>query len=1039
MAPPLWVKSNASFLAGASHPEELVRTAAAQGHAAMALTDLHGVYGAVRAHVAAKEVGLKLLVGAEVRVVGAGTLLLLAPSRNAYGNLCQLLGALRLAQPKQAATGVPMAVLEGALQHFAAGLVALCPDAALLPRLHAYFGAQKALYGLVVRHLRAYDAAAEHALVQTAAAHGVPVAAGSEVLYHDPGRRALLDVMRCIQARTSLQEAGLRLQANASYAMASPAQMARRFADRPAWLACAHAIAERCDFSLDELRYRYPVQKKLGARDADTQLAARARAGLRRRYGSPAPEQVTRQLASELQVVAELGYAAYFLSMQDIVLFCRRNNILCQGRGSAANSVLCYCLGITAIDPVAMKLLFSRFLSKARAEPPDIDLDIEHHRREEVIQWLYNDHGRRHAAMVANVVRFRWRSAIREVGLALGLDPAPLTKLGRRVALGYEAVMGAYAGGGDVQAWAAECGLSAQDPRVGHLLRLAHDLRHAPRHLSVHPGGFVLGQDAIDTLCPLEPASMPGRTVLQWDKQDIDDVGLFKVDLLGLGALSQVHQTFDLVRTHTGQKLELATVPQEDPATYAMLCRADSIGVFQVESRAQMGMLPRLRPRTFYDLVVQVAIVRPGPIQGDMVHPYLRQREGSAPVRYPHPSFAEVLEKTFGVPIFQEQVMKLAILAAGYDPDEADKLRRDMVAWGSHERLEAHHRRIVEGMRTRGVDGEFAERLFAQIRGFGAYGFPESHAASFAHIVYVTAYLRCHHLAAFTCALLNSQPMGFYSPASIVADARRQGLSMRPLDVQQSAWDCTLEPCVGGRRGPWAVRMGLRYVRGWGGREQRALAEAPPPYASLADFVRRTGLGERACLQLLEAGGLDGVPLGEGADVGAADGGGGAPGHRRAAWWQLRACLQNRHDSLPLPTTVPMPAALARPLHRHEQVAWDVAASQHSTRGHPVEVRRARLRAAGIDTAAQINATGHARWAAHAGLMICRQRPETAKGMTFVTLEDETGLVNVVIFPQENERFAELLQTEPMLGVSGTVQVRHGTVHLLARRLFVPP
>ena len=1043
MPAPLWVKSNASFLAGASHPEELVQTAHEMGHTHLALTDKFGVYGTVRAHRAAQRCGLHLIVGAELSIAGV-QVVLLAPDRCAYGQLCRLLSQAQLAAPKKGEASIDAATLAAALDcEQGDRLLALCPSPALLLRLAERVPADR-LRGLCVRHQSIGDAVHEAALEHVANRYGVPIVANSEVLYHARERRALLDVVRCIGAQVPLDQAARLLPQNAEHALRSPEALRVLFADRPEWLEEADAVAGRCTFTLGELHYRYPVQDLPEGQQQSEHLRARVLAGAATRFAGRTTSALWAQLNQELDVIAALDYAGYFLSMQDIVRFCGANGILCQGRGSAANSAVCFALGITAVDPTRIELLFSRFLSKARAEPPDIDLDIEHRRREEVIQWVYNRHGRSHAAMVANVVRFRWRSALRQVGGVLGLPAAALDTLAGRIGYAGEAHPGAAKLEIDWNACLQGAGLDPAHARVRHLVHLAGALRSFPRHLSVHPGGFVLGTEPIDTLCAVEPASMPGRTVVQWDKDDVDDLGIFKVDLLGLGALHHIHLAFDEIKRTEDTALSLHTIAADDANTYAMLGRAESMGVFQVESRAQMSMLPRLKPRTFYDLVVQVAIVRPGPIQGDMVHPYLLQREKNQAIAYPHPGFAAILDKTFGVPIFQEQVMRLAILAAHYTPDEADQLRRDMAAWRSQDRLEGHRQRIVDAMLASGLDRDFAERLFSQIRGFGEYGFPESHAASFAHIVYATAYLRCHYLAAFICGLLNAQPMGFYAPFTLLADAQRHGLLVLPVDVQHSGWDCHLVPHAEAGPHRFAVRMGLRYVRQLGERERAHLAAAGPPYHGVDDLVRRTRLGRRALDQLAQAGALDSLataPAAASASAAAAPVSGLARrADRRTTLWQVRRATGGRNDELALPNCAPEAAwqKFLQPLSGSERVHWDVAHSGHSTAGHPMQSLRRPLAQRGYLTVAEAAARadgGHVRCMAQ---VICRQRPETARGILFLSLEDETGVLNVIVRPEVQARFAQAAATAPVVGVCGRMQVQGAVVHVLAQGLVVP-
>lgn len=973
---PLWVKTNGSLLEGASHPEELVDRAAELGLPAIAITDRDSVAGLVRAWKRGKERGVRVLVGAQVtvgeHVDHAERLVLLAETREGYGRLCRLLTLGHARMPKGESCVTPRELAEAA-----EGLLALAPTPEALRLAHEAFGGR--LYALVTRHLQSEDARLELELALAAARLGAPLVAGTEVLYHERKRQALADVLTCIRHRVTLREAGTRLRPNAEHALLPPEAMRRRFRGLEHALDRTHEVAARAAFQLSELRYRYPAEYIPEGQSEQSFLESLTFEGAKKRYGERIPREVRAQLRHELELIRELDYGGYFLTMWDVVQFCESRGILCQGRGSAANSAVCYCLGITAIDPVRMKLLFERFISRERAEPPDIDLDIEHQRREEVIQYVYARWGRRRAAMVANVIRYRRRSALRDVSKVLELPP--------------------------------------EHPRVA---AIADAIEGFPRHLSIHPGGFLLGAEPVDTLVPIEPATMPGRTVIQWDKRDVEDLGLFKVDLLGLGMLTQIHRCFDLLRAHEGLELSLATIPPEDPATYEMLSRGDSVGVFQVESRAQMSMLPRLKPKTFYDLVVQIAIVRPGPIQGGMVHPYLKRREGLEPVTYPHPSLQPILEKTLGVPIFQEQVMKLAVAAAGYTPGEADQLRRDMAAWGEKGRIEAHEERLVSRMIARGIPKDFAEQVFSQIRGFGEYGFPESHSASFAILSYVSAWLKCHHHAAFTCALLDAWPMGFYAPSTLVEDAKRHGIEVRPIDVSHSGWNCSLEPSES--HPPYAIRMGLRYVKGLGERERERLEAAPPPYADLADFAQRTKLGKRALLALAEAGAFASFGL-----------------ERRRALWAVRGLLANDRDGLALaPPTSPESLPRFAPLRREAAVRWDYETSMHSTHGHPMAAIREPLRARGIPTAAELNAMPGGRRLRYVGLVICRQRPHTARGVTFMTLEDETGFVNVVIWADLYEKRAALVHSGSLFEVRGRLQRAHGVVHLVAEDLAVP-
>jgi error-prone DNA polymerase len=1000
---PLWVKSNHSFLEGASFPEELVERAHALGLPAVAITDRDGVYGLVRAHMRAKDLGIRVVTGAQLTVDVEGNahhVIALAKTRRGYADLCRAL-SLGHARCEKGVSLITAADLEQAQELFF-----LCTTPATLRVLHATHG-PSSLFALCTRHLTDRERPRETRLRSVAQELGVQTVGANEVLYHDKLRRPLQDILACIRAGKVLSDAGRAIRENAEHDLKPAVELGRLFADDPACLRRTLDIAEQCAFSLDDLRYRYPEEHLPSGRSEQGWLRELAFRGARARYQGKVPADVRTQLERELQIIHRLDYGGYFLTMHEIVQYCTEQSILCQGRGSAANSAVCFCLGITAIDPVRMDLLFERFLSVERAEPPDIDLDIEHDRREEVIQHVYEKYGRRHAAMVANVIRYRVRSAVRDVGKVLGLSRTDLETVTRLLrhrddALNPELLQ--------------EAGLDQDAPATHHLGSLASQMLDFPRHLSIHPGGFLLGHRPVDEIVPIEPATMEARTVIQWDKYDVDNLALFKVDLLGLGALTCIHHAFDLLREHKGQSLEIATVPAEDKATYDMVSRGDTVGVFQIESRAQMAMLPRLRPRTFYDLVIEVAIVRPGPIQGDMVHPYLRRRKGEEEVDYPHPKLERILSKTLGVPIFQEQVMKLAVEAAGYTPGEADQLRRDMGAWRKSGRIEKHRTRMIPRMLAEGIPEEFAERVFSQIRGFGEYGFPESHAASFALLAYVTAWLRCHHHDAFTCAILNAQPMGFYTPATLVEDAKRHGVKVLPIDINKSQWNCTLEVATDTDT---AVRMGLRYVKGLGVVERERLESGDSPYPNLATFVRQTRLHNKGLHALAEAGAFECFDL-----------------NRRDAIWQVRSLSRFVQDSLPLePASSQISFAS---LASDDQVMWDYRSSQHSTRGHPMRGLRHTLRSRGIHEATRIHDCTHGDELDYVGVVICRQRPGTASGVTFFTLEDETGFVNVVVWKQVFDRHAALAKTAALLGVTGKIQKADGVIHLMAKSLWAP-
>ena len=942
----------------------------------------------------------------------------------------------------------------------------------------------------------------EARLRRHAARAGLPLVAATEVLYHTPARRDLQDVLTCIRHGVPLAAAGRLTRPNAEHDLKAPEAMAGLFADEPVLVERTREVASRCTFSLSEIRYRYPAERLPDGKTSSAWLRELTLRGARERFRAGVPPAIREQIDKELALIDELDYGGYFLTMWEIVRYCRQEGILCQGRGSAANSVVCYCLGITAVDPTRVELLFERFLSRERREPPDIDLDIMHDRREEVIQHVYRKYGRDRAAMVANVVRYRGRSAVREVGKAFGLSETAIDRLAKLLS---------HYGPLDAAAL-TRAGLDPSSPVHGHLFRLCEQIQDCPRHLSIHPGGFLLGHEPVHDLVPIENATMPDRTVIQWDKDDLEDLGLFKVDLLGLGALTQLDLGFRMLDRHYGRKLSLDRIPADDPETYKQIDRADTVGVFQIESRAQMAMLPRLRPRHYYDLVIEVSIVRPGPISGGMVHPYLRRRNEEEEVVYPHPSLEPVLKKTLGVPLFQEQVMKLAMVAADYTPGEADQLRRDMAAWRRSGRIERHRDRLVTRMLAKGIAREFAERVFDQIRGFGEYGFPESHAASFALIAYATAWLRCHYPDVFTCSLLNAQPMGFYTPATIIDDAIRHGVEVLPVDVTASDWDCTLEPvdapvdapegrtepggatrpsskarreggqavrdgraapdevrrprdktrrgggqairdgeaAPGGARRPrskarrgsgqavrdrgatplrgmhrpsrFAVRMGLRYVKSLSEeRDWRRIeaARAERPFASLADFGRRTGLDDRVLRRLAEAGAF-----------------GALEGRRRAALWEAQGL--GAASGIPLPITPAEPRPDFAPLSEFQTIDWDYRFSAHSTRGHPLAPLREALAAQKLPDARTVAEMPDGREVRYAGLVICRQRPGTASGVTFMTLEDETGFVNVVLWKRVFDDYAVLARTASFLGVRGKLQAESGVVHLVADELWAP-
>jgi len=995
--------SNFSFLRGASHAEELVARAAELGYAALAITDECSLAGVVRAHLAAKEAGLKLILGSEFTLVDGMRLVLLAQNRAGYGNLSALITLARRRAEKGA--------YELSRNDLAGWDGAGVPDCLALWIAPADAGEADARWlaerfpqrGWIAwgRFLGAHDAAHLARLQALSAATGVPLVAAGDVHMHERSRRPLQDVLTALRLKTSVDRAGAALFPNGERHLRSRLALARLYP--PELLAQTCAIADQCAFSLDELRYEYPDEIVPHGQTPAGYLRAEVERGLAARYPQGVPEKVRGQVEHELALIAELKYEPYFLTVYDIVAFARREGILCQGRGSAANSAVCYALGITAVDPARVDMLFERFISKERNEPPDIDVDFEHQRREEVVQYIYAKYGRERAALTATVIGYRSRSALRDAGRALGIDIDRI-----------DALTANLAWWDSPEQWPerfAEVGLDAASPRVVKWLALAQLLRGFPRHLSQHVGGFVISRSRLDRLVPIENARMAERSIIQWDKDDIDALGLMKVDVLALGMLTAIRGALDCIARRLGRPLDLADIPAEDAATYDMICRADTIGVFQIESRAQMAMLPRLKPRRYYDLVIQVAIVRPGPIQGNMVHPYLRRRQGLEPESYPSEAVKGVLERTLGVPIFQEQAMQIAIVAAGFTPGEADQLRRAMAAWKRKGGLGPFRDKLLSGMAERGYAPEFAEALFRQIEGFGEYGFPESHAASFALLSYVSAWLKCHGPAAFLVGLLNAQPMGFYPASQLVQDARRHGVEVLPPDVMASEWETAMEG--------EAVRLGLHRVKGLGAAagERIAAARRERPFADVVDLARRAELARDDLDALAAAGALASLA-----------------GHRRHAAWAAAAVPVQRDLLFDAPAAEDLPL-LAAPAEGEDLVA-DYANLGLTLGRHPLLLLRRHLDRWRYDTAGRLRELEHNRPARAAGIVTCRQRPGTASGVIFVTLEDETGLTNVIVHGTLAERQRRELLGARLLGVMGVLQREGEVVHLLAKRLF---
>jgi error-prone DNA polymerase len=1016
----LQATSHFSFLRGAASCEQLFSQANVCGIEAMAIVDRNSVAGIVRAHEAAKVTGVRLIVGCRLDLVDGTGLLVYPTDRAAYARLCRLLSL-----GKRRAGKARCALDWADLPDFAEGLIAiLVPDEAdavcvqRLRRMKATFAAG-AYVALSLRR-RPGDAMRLHDLSNLAAQAGVLSVVTNDVLFHHPGARMLQDVVTCIRHGCTIDELGFRRERHADRHLKPAEEMHRLFAKYPEALARSLEIAERCRFSLEELKYQYPDEVSEPGRTPQQTLTELTWTGAEQRYPEGVPDKVRAILRHELTLIETLDYAPYFLTVNSIVGFARSRDILCQGRGSAANSAVCYVLGITAIDPERNDLLFERFISAERREPPDIDVDFEHERREIVMQWVYDTYGRDHAALCSTVVRYRGRGAVRDVGKALGLSEDMIKGLASQI--------WSWSEDGVEDKHVQDLNLNLADRRLRLTIELARQLHGAPRHLSQHPGGFVLTRDRLDELVPIEPAAMKDRQVIEWDKDDIDALRFMKVDVLALGMLSCMKRGLDLLKTHKGIDIDLATIPAEDPRTYAMIRRADTLGVFQIESRAQMAMLPRIKPRTFYDLVIEVAIVRPGPIQGDMVHPYLRRREGKEAVEYPTPELEAVLGKTLGVPLFQEQAMRVAIACAGFTASEADQLRRAMATFKFTGGVSHFKDKLVGGMVARGYTQDFAERTFSQLEGFGSYGFPESHAASFALIAYASSWLKCWHPDVFCAALLNAQPMGFYAPAQIVRDAREHGVEVRPVCANASRWDCTLEPREHSDR--HAVRLGLRMVHGLANRDGAAIVgtRTDTPFGSVEELWRRAGVPAASLVKIAQADGfLPGLGLA-----------------RREALWAIKAL---RDEPLPLFAAatareqqivpeVDEPVVSLKPMTAGREVVEDYGHVGLSLRRHPVAFLRADLKRSGYVPCAEASTAADGRFLKTAGLVLVRQMPGSAKGVMFITIEDETGVANLVIWPKLYEKQRRIILTASLLGVDGRIQREGDVVHLIAYRLF---
>ncbi|MFV1996638.1 MAG: error-prone DNA polymerase [Acidiferrobacterales bacterium] len=993
--------SNFTFLRGASHPEELVTCANDLGYSALALTDECSVAGVVRAHVAAKNCNFKLIIGSEFRLQDGLRLILYATNRKTYGDLAQLITRGRRAAEKGRYHLTRSDISELAANCLALWLPGKGFDVEYAQWLAGVFP-DKAWIAVEMLQ-QGNDRIRLQRLTDIGIQTGLPLVAANDIHAHARHRRPLQDTLTAIRLRTTIETVGHTLHANGERHLRRREILARLYPH--ALIAETLVIAERCQFSLDELRYEYPEELVPGDETAGHYLKRLTEAGIKERWPEGETKKVRQMIEHELQLIAELNYEHYFLTVYDIVKFARSQNILCQGRGSAANSAVCYVLGITEVDPSRMEMLFERFISKERNEPPDIDVDFEHERREEVIQYLYRKYGRHRTALTATVVTYRPRSAIRDVGKALGLSLEQVNRLVRNTQWweGYESER------------LREIGFDPANPVVRRLMLIVHQILGFPRHLSQHVGGFVIARDDLSRLVPIENAAMPERTIIQWDKDDLDALGLLKVDCLALGMLTAIHRACDLLSGFRGRPYSLASIPPEDPTVYEMIQHGDTVGVFQIESRAQMSMLPRLKPANFYDLVIEVAIVRPGPIQGNMVHPYLRRRQGLEPVTYPSVAVEDVLKRTLGVPIFQEQVIKLAMVAAGFSPGEADQLRRSMAAWKRHGGLEHFEQRLIDGMAERGYPEEFARRIFQQILGFGEYGFPESHAASFALLAYASAWFKCHEPAAFTCALLNSLPMGFYGPSQLVQDAKRHGVVVRPPDVMESDRDCSLEA---DKNNEPVLRLGLCMIKGLSqvAADRVVTSRQQRGFVDVSDLVHRAVLNRREVEALSAADALRSLA-----------------GHRHRARWQALAV------ETPTPLLGESKINEAQPLLRSptegEDIVEDYRSLALTLRRHPLSVLRERLATLRLTRAEELTGIAHGCTIRTAGLVISRQRPGTATGVVFVTLEDETGLINLVVWNRIMMQYRSELLGARLLVVDGEVQREGEVIHVIVKHL----
>ncbi|WP_158857159.1 error-prone DNA polymerase [Lunatibacter salilacus] len=1010
----LQVTTNFSFLRGGSHPEEMVWRASQLGYGAIAVTDRNTLAGIVRAHAAVKDSGLRFIPACRLDLLDGPSLLAYPKDQEAYGRLSSLLTVGNLRAEK----GVCHLYKSDVYEHARGIIFMVVPpiglNAALDFELDFYtaLGEYKEAFGNSLYMAAAfYYAGSDHKrmfrLLKAEKKFDIPIVAVNDVHYHGKGRRALQDVLTCIREKCTVESAGFRLHPNAERYLKDREEMYRLFREYPDALKRSIEIGESCQFSLDQLKYQYPEEITSGGRSPQEELEMLTWEGANASFGGKIPKTIYDTIVHELEFIARKSYASYFLTVYDLVRFARERGILCQGRGSAANSVVCYCLGITSVNPSKFKLLFARFMSDARNEPPDIDVDFEHERREEVMQYIYEKYGRDRAGIVATVTQVHWKGAVRDVGKAMGLSLDSVDRLSKS---GHE-LTEEWLEGQTVSSH----GFDPSDPHLRKTLRLTRQYMGFPRQLGQHTGGFVITRDKLSNLCPVLNARMENRTCIEWDKDDIDALKFLKVDVLALGMLTCIRKAFDMVRDHYGVHLTLANIPQDDPEVYEMICQADTLGVFQIESRAQMSMLPRLQPRTFYDLVIEVAIVRPGPIQGDMVHPYLKRRRGEEPVVFPSRELEEILGRTLGVPLFQEQAMEIAIVAAGFTPAEADGLRRSMATFKAHGLVSQYEKKLVGGMVARGYEEDFAKRVFRQLEGFGSYGFPESHAASFALLVYVSCWLKYHYPDVFAAALLNSQPMGFYRPAQIVTDARKHGVEVRPVDVNHSQWDNIFEEKPGKY---WAIRLGFRHVKGLNQEDMESLVTCrDKPYAQITELMI-VGVPKGALERLADADAFRSLGL-----------------HRRQALWDVLA-LQGRPVGIfegQVQETPSEKEVVLPEVSQMEHVMRDYAATTLSLKSHPISFVRDRLDKMGVIPTALLGKAKDGAFIKVSGLITVRQRPGTAKGVLFITIEDETGFANLVVWAKTFEQYRSVILQSKLLMVAGKVQKEGQVIHVVVR------